>query len=101
MLPPDYASELLIEATIYGTRSSGVTLDDSLEYPTGIVLKKKVFSHRPRKFPNPRPIHTQGDVNLFTYALVWGERGDFFTLSLKFAPTGVRTQDLRGTAGTA
>jgi hypothetical protein len=29
--------------------------------PLGIVLKK-VFSHRPRKSPNPRPIHTQGDV---------------------------------------
>ena len=45
--------------------------------PHGIVIKKKVFSHKPRKYPNPRPIHTQGDVNLFTCALVWGERGDF------------------------
>jgi hypothetical protein len=30
--------------------------------PLGIVLKKKVFSHKPRKSPNPGPIHTQGTV---------------------------------------
>ena len=53
--------------------------------PPGIIRKKKVFSHRPRKFLNPRPIHTQGAATrekgrLLTYALAWGERGDFFTL---------------------
>ena len=74
--------------------------------PHGIVIKKKVFSHKSRKSLNSRPIHTQGAATrekgrLLTYALAWGERGDFFTLSLKFAPMGVRTQYLRGAAGTA
>ena len=43
----------------------------------------------------------QADLGrLTTSALTHGtSEGIFFTLSLKFAPTGSRTQDLRGAAG--
>ena len=74
--------------------------------PPGIVLTKKVFSHRPRKSPNPRPIHTQGAATrekgrLLTYALAWGERGDFFTLSLNSLPWEFELTTWRGASGTA
>jgi hypothetical protein len=43
---------------------------------------------RPRPGPGLRPV-----------LWPWDRRGDFFNLSLKFAPTGSRTQDLRSAAG--
>ena len=43
---------------------------------------------RPRPGPGLRPV-----------LWPWDRRGDFFNLSLKFTPTGSRTQDLRSAAG--
>ena len=80
--------------------------------PRGITFKK-TFSHRPRKPPNPGPVLTLGGVTRETTYLghtrssdrpgpllyqcfgTRDRRGDFFNPSLKFAPTGSRTQDLR------
>ena len=70
-------------------------------------IKKKTFSRRPRKPPNPCPTLTQRHRRLVRTGRsldlcfgVWDRRGDFFNASLKFAPTGSRTQDLRSATGT-
>jgi hypothetical protein len=73
---------------------------------TGHFAKKKTFSRRSRKPPNPCPTLTQRHrspcetINDLGWALdlcfgVGQTRGFFFNPSLKFAPTGRRTQDLR------
>ena len=64
-------------------------------------------SHTDRENPEPRPILTQevpspceNRAGAFHCTLAHGDgQGDFFNLSLKFAPTGSRTQDLRSAAG--
>ena len=68
--------------------------------PHGIALKREDLSTPTEKTPEPPPHPYTGRrypgvwADLFTCALAWGERGDFFNHSLKFAPTGIRTQDL-------
>jgi hypothetical protein len=82
--------------------------------PCGIELRRKVFSHRPRKPLNPSPL-TQGPhspseswvgaAHGWTVTTAWAgpwpvlwrmrRGGDFFNLNLKFTPTGSQTQDLR------
>ncbi|XP_021315529.1 protein DEHYDRATION-INDUCED 19 homolog 4-like isoform X2 [Sorghum bicolor] len=65
--------------------------------PPGFELRRRTFSHRPRKPPNPGPAHTLGDITReitclgltwssgrpgpISLLLLWtrGQRGDFFT----------------------
>jgi hypothetical protein len=74
--------------------------------PPGIVLKKKVFPHGSRKSPNPRIVHTQGDVTLvgpISLPVLWPGASEriFLPFSLKSAPIGVQTQNLKGATRTA
>ena len=69
-------------------------------------IKKKTFSRRPRKLLNPcptltqrhhRPMRTDRSLDL---CFGVGQTRGFFNPSLKFAPMGSQTQDLRSAAGT-
>ena len=73
--------------------------------PTGIDFLEEASASPTEKIPEPWPRPDTGGRRPWELgrlrAVLWhrGQRGDFFNLSLKFAPTGSRTQDLRSAAG--
>jgi len=93
---------------MYFSKQIYIKLDlRGVRQPPGIAFKKKTFSRRSRKPPNPCP--GSGTVahvrrprpgpGLRPVLWPWDRREDFFNLNLKFAPKRSRNQDMRSAAG--